>query len=41
MTITDFLEITLAAALLLGFIIYPIIALAKVDKKQEENADNS
>lgn len=41
MTITDFIEVTLAAVLLLAFIIYPIIALAKVDKNKDENINNS
>ena len=41
MTTTDFIEITLGALLFMAFIIYPIIALAKVDKKKEENSDHS
>lgn len=41
MTITDFIEVTLAAVALLAFIIYPIVALAKVDKKKEENSADS
>lgn len=41
MTITDFSEVTLAAVVLLAFIIYPIVALAKVDKKKEENSVDS
>lgn len=38
MTTSDFVEITLRAAVFLGFIIYPIVALAKVDKKKEEDS---
>jgi hypothetical protein len=41
MTAIDFIEITLGVLLLIGFIVYPIIALAKVDKKKEESPDNS
>ena len=40
MTTIDFIEITIGAIVLLGAIFYPIIALAKVDKKKEENTDN-
>ena len=41
MTATDFIEIILGASLMLGLIIYPIIALAKVDKKKEEPRTDS
>ncbi len=41
MTVTDFIEIILAAVVLLAFIIFPIVALAKVDKKKEENSADS
>lgn len=40
MTTTDFIEITLGALLFIGFILYPIIALAKVDKKKENDSDH-
>lgn len=40
MTTIDFIEITLGVVFFLGVIIYPIIALAKVDKKKEGNTDN-
>lgn len=40
MTTTDFIETTLGAAVFLGLIIYPIVALAKVDKKKEENSSD-
>lgn len=41
MTAIDFIEITLGVVLMLGMIVYPIIALAKVDKKKEDNSDDS
>ena len=41
MTAIDFIEITLGVMLMLGMIVYPIIALAKVDKKKEENSTDS
>lgn len=40
MTTIDFIEITLGAAVFLGAIIYPIVVLAKVDKKKEETSEN-
>lgn len=40
MTTLDFIEITLGAAVFLGAIVYPIVALAKVDKKKEEKSEN-
>ena len=43
MTTTDFIEITFGVLLFLAFIIFPIVLIAKMDKKkiQEHHANES